>query len=189
MEKILFLTNNFKTTKPLYLWLAKKGNKVILHSQPLTNSFLKKLNPTQIVSYNYRHIIPKKITQNYKILNLHISYLPFNKGADPNLWSHLENSPTGVTIHYIDEGIDSGDILLQKRVVLDEEMSLKESYKKLHRHIQQLFKQLSFSKKKPQKQPKGGTFHFKKDKEQLILPNGWDTTIKELKEANENREV
>ena len=33
-----------------------------------------------------------------KIINLHISFLPFNRGYYPNLWSHQEGTPSGVTI-------------------------------------------------------------------------------------------
>ena len=38
---------------------------------------------------------------------MHISYLPFNRGAHPNYWSFKDNSPKGVTIHFIDNGIDT----------------------------------------------------------------------------------
>lgn len=75
-----------------------------------------------------------------KIINLHISLLPWNKGSYPNLWSIIENTPKGVTIHYVSEGIDEGDILLQKEVDLDEDReTLSSSYDKLHTEIQKLF--------------------------------------------------
>ncbi|MCL0081308.1 hypothetical protein M1N64_03665 [Peptococcaceae bacterium] len=44
-----------------------------------------------------------------RAINLHISFLPWNRGADPNFWSFIENAPVGVSIHYLDEGIDTGD--------------------------------------------------------------------------------
>ena len=49
-------------------------------------------------------------------LNLHPAYLPYNRGAYPNVWSIVEGTPAGVTLHYIDEGIDSGDIVAQKQI-------------------------------------------------------------------------
>ena len=55
------------------------------------------------------------------ILNLHISYLPFNKGTHPNFWSFAENTPSGVTIHKINKKIDSGNIIYQK--ILDFELN------------------------------------------------------------------
>jgi len=135
-----------------------------------------------IISYNYKYIIKKDILKHYKIINLHISYLPFNRGANPNIWSFIDNTPKGVTIHYIDEGIDTGDIISQKKVVLNKDMTLKTSYKKLHKHIQNLFKFKFNNLQKSKKQSKYGTIHYLKDK--FILPNGYDTTLKELIDAN-----
>jgi methionyl-tRNA formyltransferase len=49
-------------------------------------------------------------------INLHPSYLPYNRGAYPNVWSIVDQTPAGVTLHYVDEGIDTGDIIRQKKV-------------------------------------------------------------------------
>src|SRR4051812_27787613 len=62
-----------------------------------------------LVSYGYRHIIGADILAQFprRAVNLHISYLPWNRGSDPNLWSLLDGTPTGVTIHYLEAGIDT----------------------------------------------------------------------------------
>jgi len=49
-------------------------------------------------------------------LNLHPAFLPFNRGAHPNVWSIVDRTPAGVTLHYIDEGVDTGDIVCQEKV-------------------------------------------------------------------------
>jgi methionyl-tRNA formyltransferase len=49
-------------------------------------------------------------------LNLHPAFLPFNRGAHPNVWGIVDRTPAGVTVHFIDEGVDTGDIVCQKRV-------------------------------------------------------------------------
>ncbi len=49
-------------------------------------------------------------------LNFHPSYLPFNRGKHPNFWCLVDETPAGATLHYIDEGIDTGDIVAQKRL-------------------------------------------------------------------------
>ena len=66
-----------------------------------------------VVSFGYRYILKGELVANecLPIVNLHISYLPFNRGAHPNFWAFFDSTPTGVTIHLIDEGIDTGDIL------------------------------------------------------------------------------
>ena len=51
------------------------------------------------------------------MINLHISYLPYNKGAHPNFWSWVKNTPKGVSIHLISEKIDAGDIIFQKKLI------------------------------------------------------------------------
>ena len=73
------------------------------------------MNPKLIVSYNYKHIIQPEIIvlMNGRLVNLHISYLPWNKGSDPNFWSFIDNTPKGVTIHKIDNHLDTGAILYQ----------------------------------------------------------------------------
>jgi len=72
-----------------------------------------------LVSYRYKYIIPPQVLADFHPkfrLNLHISYLPWNKGADPNLWSFIDNTLKGVTIHSLDNGLDTGDIAFQKRM-------------------------------------------------------------------------
>ncbi|MGO9405470.1 MAG: methionyl-tRNA formyltransferase [Terriglobales bacterium] len=49
-------------------------------------------------------------------INLHPAYLPYNRGTYPNVWSIVDQTPAGVTLHYVDEGIDTGDIIRQKKV-------------------------------------------------------------------------
>jgi len=183
---ILFLTNN-NITKPLINWLKQK-EKVIILNKKITKRDIQKLKPDLIISYNYKYIISKDLLDN-RFINLHISYLPYNKGAYPNIFSHLQNTPKGVTIHLIDEGIDSGAILFQKRVVLNKNETLKQSYKKLHLHIQRIFKanyiKIKNQKFHPKNQKQKGTINFIKDLNKVILPS-YDIRIKELKELNEN---
>jgi len=47
------------------------------------------------------------------IINIHPAYLPYNRGSASNVFSLIDNTPAGATIHYIDEGIDTGDIIVQ----------------------------------------------------------------------------
>ena len=49
-------------------------------------------------------------------VNLHPAYLPYNRGAYPNVWSIVDGTPAGVTLHEIDEGVDTGDIWARRQV-------------------------------------------------------------------------
>ena len=97
-----------------------------------------------VVSYGYRHIIKKQVLQESlaPIINLHISYLPWNRGAHPNFWSFFDCTPSGVTIHLMDEGIDTGPVMFQKYVNFSKvENTFSKTYKRLIEEIEQLFKE------------------------------------------------
>lgn len=52
-------------------------------------------------------------------LNMHPSLLPHGRGKDPNFWTLADGEPAGVTIHHVDEGIDSGPIAFQALIETD----------------------------------------------------------------------
>ena len=52
-----------------------------------------------------------------KFLNVHPGLLPFYRGQNPVQWSVKNLAPIGATVHFIDEGIDTGPILLKKELV------------------------------------------------------------------------
>ena len=113
------LLGRFKDTVKLKKILSKKNCKVICKN---TNVFLKDLKKIDlVVIFNYRHVLKKEILRNLKrpAINLHISYLPYNRGCHPNFWSFIENSPKGVTIHEVDKGLDTGPILEQEVIDID----------------------------------------------------------------------
>ncbi len=94
-----------------------------------------------VVSHGYRRILRAHQIEDGKVINLHISFLPYNRGADPTLWSVLEDTPAGVTIHYIDPGVDTGDVIAQREVTFDDEDTLKTAYDKLQHEMLDLFRQ------------------------------------------------
>lgn len=53
------------------------------------------------------------------VLNLHPSFLPYNRGVYPNVWSIVEGTPAGVSLHYIDGGVDTGDLVAQRQVAVE----------------------------------------------------------------------
>jgi len=190
--KILFLGAGDLQNK-LIRWLEKQGEEVVAVEEKINFSQVKKISPKIIISYNYKHILAKEIIEYPKLgtINLHISYLPWNRGADPNIWSHLENTPKGVTIHCIDENIDSGDIIVQEKVEFEEDDTLRSSYLRLHETLQTLFKvnwrRIKRGKYKRVKQPSKETIHYKRDRynfEHLIRERGWDTPLRDIKKVS-----
>ena len=56
------------------------------------------------------YIIPKEIIQLTK------RYLPYNRGKHPSFWSIVEGTPFGVTLHYVDQQIDTGPVIAQRKI-------------------------------------------------------------------------
>lgn len=152
-----------------------------------------------LISYNYTKIfsedfLEKLASRQNEIINLHISYLPFNRGAHPNLWSFVEDTPKGVSIHRVNAGLDRGNILFQKEIFFEEERETFEStYRQLHVEMQQLFlgsfERIMIGDYSEKTQEEGGTYHRKKDLEkiQCLIPDfNWQMNIaavkKELKQ-------
>lgn len=140
--KIIYLTNNFNSLE-LAEWLKKYGTVIDIRDR-LTLEMVKVEKPDFIISYNYGFIITKDIIDyiDGKIYNLHISYLPWNRGASPNFWSFIDDTPKGVTIHQVDYGLDTGKILFQKKCFFDEtKETFMSTYNTLQREIINLFKE------------------------------------------------
>ena len=125
--------------KDIIDFLSSFGDKVTTTEAPLTDDSEYLCKTDFIISYGYRHILKKEILDRFpnKAINFHISLLPWNRGADPNLWSFIENTPKGVTIHYLDYGIDTGDILAQQEVNYVSEDTLRISYERLSKTIEE----------------------------------------------------
>ena len=64
------------------------------------------------------YIIPKEIIQLTKrgFVNTHTGYLPYNRGKHPSFWSIVEGTPFGVTLHYVDQQIDTGPVIAQRKI-------------------------------------------------------------------------
>ena len=175
---------------PITPIIKATNDHVIEADYPINTEFLEKNNIELAVSFGFRHIIKKPVIEYLQgnIVNLHVSLLPWNRGADPNLWSFLENTPKGVTIHYIDEGLDTGDIIAQKQVYFKtNDHTLATTYNILRQEIIDLFEiewpsiRQSIARRKPQ--GPDGSFHLAKDKmkfEYLLFQKGWDTPVKYL---------
>ncbi|MBA7506955.1 dTDP-4-amino-4,6-dideoxyglucose formyltransferase [subsurface metagenome] len=101
------------------------------------------------------------------VINLHPAFLPYNKGANPNVWSIIEGTPSGVSLHFIDEGIDTGPIIEREKVNSDYTDTGKTLYEKLEKASIKLFKQKWESIKNDNfsiiKTKEKGSMHYVKD--------------------------
>lgn len=103
---------------------------------------LSALNPDCGVSAFFGYIFRKPVIDLFPrgIVNLHTSLLPLNRGSWPNVWTIVDRTPAGVTMHYVDQGVDTGPILAQTTVnVLPTDNGL-ELNKRLESAVIELFK-------------------------------------------------
>jgi methionyl-tRNA formyltransferase len=85
-----------------------------------------------VVSYGV--ILPKSFLRipKYGCINVHPSMLPKYRGAAPIQWAILNgDEKTGVSIMYLDEGMDSGDIIVQEEVMIDPDETTGELWNRL----------------------------------------------------------
>ena len=102
---------------------------------------IKKSEPDLIVVASFSQIISKEIIEIPKlgIVNLHPSLLPKYRGPYPDQGVLLNNEKeTGITIHYLTEKLDSGNIILQKRFDLCSD----ENYSALKKRISELSEEM-----------------------------------------------
>ena len=94
---------------------------------------IKSINPDIIVVVAFR-MIPKSIWQipKYGTINLHASLLPNYRGSAPINWTIINNENfTGVTTFFIDDKIDTGDVLLQEKIKVDKKINAGELHDQL----------------------------------------------------------
>ncbi len=182
--KIVLLGN--KDTFHIATFIESMDDVVVCKDDKVSLDLLKSESFDFIISYGYSFILKEDIIQAYKgkAINLHISYLPWNRGMSPNFWSFLEGTPKGVTIHYLDEGIDTGDIIIQWRIVFNDSETLRTSNAILHKAMVNMFKyhwlRIRDGKSFVRKQVGVGSYHTPKEMEayQHLMPDSWDTPVK-----------
>ena len=84
---------------------------------------IKKINPDVICVVAYGKILPKEILDipRFGAINVHGSLLPKYRGAAPIQWAVINgDKTTGITTMYMDEGMDTGDMILKKEVFIED---------------------------------------------------------------------
>jgi len=125
---------------PVKQLAVKLGLEVLQPVKVRDASFLEEfyqLNPDMVVVTAFGQILPKALLDlpPYGCLNIHPSLLPRYRGAAPLHWSIIRGeTTTGVTIMLMDEGMDSGDILLQEKTPLGPA----ETFGELHDRLAQM---------------------------------------------------
>lgn len=95
---------------------------------------INKLNPDVIVVVAYGQILKEEILSipKYGCINVHTSLLPKYRGAAPINWAIINGEKeTGVTTMIMEKGLDTGDMLLKEKLVIDDELTVGELHDNL----------------------------------------------------------
>jgi methionyl-tRNA formyltransferase len=142
--------------------------------QPEVRDAIRRLKPDIGLSLFFDYILKPEFLRLFPagVLNLHPSYLPCNRGQYPNVWSIVDGTPSGVTLHYLDAGIDTGDIIAQRLVPVEPVDTGESLYRKLERACLEVFMEnwpgVVSGKLIGMPQPsEAGTYHRTRDVEQI----------------------
>jgi len=187
---ILFLTNDkASNVDELTDFIKLYGDTVITHHSMIDVDFVKSKKIDYILSDRYSHIIKRDVIDylNGNAINTHPSLLPLHRGYQPNFFSILLNTKYGVSIHKIDEGLDTGDIVVQKELFYDDNDTLRTSHYIFRKAIVSVLCENWYNilngNVVPIVQENKGNINYKKDFDILFskLSNGWDMTIRDIK--------
>lgn len=128
----------------IYDWLNSRDDVEIraLLTEKQQLSLIEELEPDIVISSGFEHKVPEDIIEvpEQGIINLHPSYLPYNRGSHPHIWSLVEGTPAGVSIHYMVEEIDEGPIIDKKEVRVETQDTARTLYDRLSHEMIELFK-------------------------------------------------
>ncbi len=168
----LFISDSTKSShcKEL-IELSGLTDELIFRGNSFKNNFekLQTLNLDYIFGIHFPYIIPTEFLDLPKMgfLNLHPAYLPFNKGWHTPSWAIIDETPYGATLHFMTEKLDEGNIIHQKKIVIDPSDTAHTLYKRVMKVEEEVFFEAFESIKnlmpKSTQQAHIGTNHSKKD--------------------------
>jgi methionyl-tRNA formyltransferase len=140
--KIVLLAKEGEYANKLHSLLVNGGKNVVHETDENISTELLSYYDLGIVWF-YRHILkPEQLNAvPLGIINNHCAYLPYGRGAMPNVWVLAYGEPAGVTLHYMDQGIDTGDIIAQTRVEVSPADTAQSLYERLVEEQYKLFTQ------------------------------------------------
>ena len=121
--------------------LKIKKNKFIKNKKIFLSNLNKEKKFDFIILIFWPFIVDKKYFKKFNnSINFHPSFLPYHRGWYPHVHAKIKNEKWGVSLHQINEGIDTGDIWVQKKINIDLLLDNKQIYKIAKRQLFILFK-------------------------------------------------
>lgn len=126
--EIMFVTVRYDYRDDVLIKLAKKNDiPVELSSNINSEAYIALIEKYQIdllVSMSFNQIFKEEILKSVPmgVINCHAGKLPFYRGRNILNWALINDEKEfGITVHYVDQGIDTGDIILQRTYPITDE--------------------------------------------------------------------
>ena len=169
--------------------LQSREDNVFECNSQIDISYLKRYHIELIFCDRFPHILKKDVIDYVegRAINVHPSLLPLNKGVQPLFFSIYNNTKTGVSIHYMTEKLDSGNIISQKELRIESDEKLTSVYIKSRNATTYMLSQNWNDIRKLKiiglKQNEKGTMNYKKDFDPLFakLPMKWNSRVNEVR--------
>jgi methionyl-tRNA formyltransferase len=187
--RVLYFTNPDVKEWRVRDFLSSQGCEVFVATSKPSLDYVKDLGVNWLVADRARQLISSEVIEflEYRALNLHPSLLPWNRGYNSLMWSAADATPHGVTVHWIDEGIDSGPIVARTELAFRETTTLSQAYEATREAMVSLFQSvwpMLADSRGPLlteivNDSSLGTLHSRAQSEELIsrLPSHWETPL------------
>ena len=180
--------------------LAEQGFHVEVSPEPYENRLSDEFSPDIILSSGYDRLLRPDTVEKFRdrIINLHAAYLPWARGIGTTLFATLLRYPHGVSIHYINEGLDTGDLIARRILHPAANDSLRTIYTKLLDTTEDLFfenfSQICDNKSQRSSQESFGEIKTTRSRTQFealmdLCPKGYDTSISDLEKYRDSLEA
>jgi len=179
--------------------LCDQGFEVIVSPEPYEDNLPDDFAPDIILSSGYDRLLKSDTVQKYsqRIINLHAAYLPWARGIGTTLFATMLRYPYGVSVHFINEGLDTGNLIARKLVHPSPNDTLRTLYSKLLTATEELFFECIPKIVNGQTigvpQDKLGEINTNRSRLQFesvidVCPKGYDTLITDLEKLRDSLE-
>jgi folate-dependent phosphoribosylglycinamide formyltransferase PurN len=172
-------------------FLESHGDKCVMSQDAITTDFIECEEIDLILSSGYHQRVAANVITavSGNVINLHATYLPWGKGIGTTFFAYLLGHPKGVSVHYIDEHIDTGDIILRQQVTAAYDDTLRTFYHSILDETEKLFREnwLAIRDGRCERLSQTGLgenvpYFSRTDSERFMdeLPLKWDTPLDEI---------
>lgn len=168
--EVVFLGMN-DAGEEVYEWLNERDDVEVLAllTERSQLSLIRELEPEIVISSGFEHKVPGEIIKipEKGIVNLHPSYLPYNRGSHPYIWPLVDETPAGVSVHFMTEEIDEGPVIDKAKVEASPDDTSRSLRDRLMEKQAELFKEnwgrIRDGPKSNEQMENAGTTHYRKE--------------------------